>query len=306
MIRKLTSFASGWKPATANEYQLCHQLYGGSFMTHPDVLQFFQARLDCQPAYYIKRADNDRLLGAFCSWSGKNFALTGKTSKRLGVDRYSFNRDELILPLSPDLKIALPFKTKMLSSLNDKNTRNATFKLNSQRAICLAKGCGKGGFSSSTKSSRRRELNRFLNAGGEIVDQANFSPEQLATIYFELYEKRWGETPGYYQEMVDMLGSLRAMFFGHVLFLDGKPCAFQLITKAESPDWICFDYVNGGYDQLHDNFCPGTIVTWLNVKAAYDLCVSKDKVMRYSFGKPTAGYKDRWCYRSPLGRVLSL
>ncbi|MDW5499275.1 GNAT family N-acetyltransferase [Serratia proteamaculans] len=306
MIRKLTSFASGWRHATANEYKLCHQLYGGSFMTHPDVLQFFQARLDCQPAYYVKRTYDDRPIGAFCSWGGKDLALTGNMSKKIGIERYTFNRDELILPLSPDLKTTIPFKTKKLSSLNGNNTRNATFKLNSHRAICLAKGCGQGGFSSSTKNSRRRELNRFLNAGGEIVEQTQFTPEQLAAIYFELYEKRWGNRPGHYEEMVDMLSSLRSMFFGHVLFFDGKPCAFQLITKAESPDWICFDYVNGGYDQLHENFCPGTIVTWLNVKAAYDLCASQDKAMRYSFGKPTADYKDRWCYRSPLGRVLTI
>ncbi|MFO3875794.1 GNAT family protein [Serratia marcescens] len=86
----------------------------------------------------------------------------------------------------------------------------------------------------------------------------------------------------------------------------GQPCAFQLITRADSPEWICFDYVNGGYDREHNGFCPGTIVTWLNVRAAYELCEREGKEMRYSFGKPTEAYKDRWCERAPLGRTLSI
>ncbi|CCP02983.1 hypothetical protein BN439_1923 [Erwinia amylovora Ea644] len=63
--------------------------------------------------------------------------------------------------------------------------------------------------------------------------------------------------------------------------------------------------MNDEFDRLHNSFCPGTIVTWLNVNSAYDLSSSMGKAMRYSFGKPTAGYKERWCYRSPLGRVLA-
>ncbi|HHK5634261.1 TPA: Mig-14 family protein, partial [Serratia marcescens] len=53
-------------------------------------------------------------------------------------------------------------------------------------------------------------------------------------------------------------------------------------------------------------FCPGTIVTWLNVRTAYELCEREGKEMRYSFGKPTEAYKDRWCERAPLGRTLSI
>ncbi|MDP8748797.1 hypothetical protein QZQ38_10180 [Serratia marcescens] len=56
----------------------------------------------------------------------------------------------------------------------------------------------------------------------------------------------------------------------------------------------------------NNGFCPGTIVTWLNVRAAYELCEREGKEMRYSFGKPTEAYKDRWCERAPLGRTLSI
>ncbi|MEN4910762.1 GNAT family N-acetyltransferase [Erwinia amylovora] len=305
MVQKLTCFLSGWKHGTADDYNLCYNLYGGSFMTHPDVLSFLENRLDFRSTYFVKRDKNEKLLGGLCTWNKRNFAATDKDAQRAGIDFYPFNKDEIILPLCPDLKTSLPFKTKILSCINCGNTRNATLNYNSQRSICLAKGCGEGGYSSSTKSSRRRELKRFLNAGGEFVEQSHFSPEQLTLIYCDLFEKRWGRKPGNKSEMIDMISSLRKMFFGYVLLFDGKPCAFQLITKAESPKWICFDYVNGGFDRLHDSFCPGTIVTWLNVNSAYDLSSSMGKTMRYSFGKPTAGYKERWCYRSPLGRVLA-
>ncbi|AUX72504.1 GNAT family N-acetyltransferase [Erwinia pyrifoliae] len=306
MARTLTTFFSGWKHGTADDYNLCYNLYGGSFMTHPDVLSFLENRLNLKSTYFVKRDKDNKLLGGFCTWNNRSFAATGKDVQRSGIDFYPFNKDEIILPLGFDLKTSLPFKTKILSCINGDKTRNVTYKFNSQRSICLAKGCGESGFSSSTKNSRRRELKRFLNAGGEFRDQSQFSPEELTAIYCDLYEKRWGSKPGNKAEMLDMISVLREMFFGYVLLFDGKPCAFQLITKAESPEWICFDYVNGGLDRLHDSFCPGTIVTWLNVNSAYDLCTSMGKTMRYSFGKPTEGYKERWCYRSPLGRVISL
>jgi hypothetical protein len=76
--------------------------------------------------------------------------------------------------------------------------------------------------------------------------------------------------------------------------------------KAESPEWINFDYINGGYDTTYDSFCPGTIVTWVNVHTAYLLCESLGKKMRYSFGRPTADYKNRWCKTEPVGRILAL
>jgi len=305
MIRKLTALAAGWKIGTANDYHYCYNQYGGNFITHPDVLLFLEERLKSPLTYYIKTNKNNELIGSYCTWNQNQFAVTGKLAKQLGIDLYPFNKDEIILPLHTDLKTIIPCKTKMLSAINNNNIINATFKLNSQRTICLAKSCGEGGFSSTTKSSRRRELKRFINAGGEFIDQSAFSPEQLTAIFIELFEKRWGYPPANRAEMIDMLTSLRSMFFGYVLFFEGKACAFQLITKAESPNWICFDYINGGYDQTHDAFCPGTIVTWLNVSAADELCSSVGKTMRYSFGRPSAEYKDRWCYRAPLGRMLA-
>lgn len=306
MIRKLISYASGWREGTAEEYRKCYSLYGGSFVTHPDVLSFMQRQLNLHHKYYIKRGNNGSLLGGMCTNGKKEIAIVGHQSKKIGIDMFPFNKDEMILPISNCVKTVIPFRSKILSAINNRSTLNSTFSLNSQREICLAKTCGKGGYSSSTKNSRNRELKKFLNSGGEVVDQTLLTPIQLVDIYFELHAKRWGEEPGNKHQMIEMITSLREMIFGYVLFYNGQPCAFQLITRADSPEWICFDYVNGGYDREHNGFCPGTIVTWLNVRAAYELCEQEGKKMRYSFGKPTEAYKDRWCERAPLGRTLSI
>ncbi|PIJ49230.1 Mig-14 family protein [Erwinia sp. OLTSP20] len=296
---------SRWETGSAADYQQCHRLYGGSFVTHPQVLDFLHARFDCQPAFYVKRHTDGSPAGAFCSWSGAHLAGDGPITKKLAMEYYSFNKDELILPLHPDLRTFLPIKTKILSNINSKNIYNASVKLNSNRGICIAKGCDKAGFSSATKNSRNRELKHFIKAGGEIVDQSQYSPEELVSLYFELYEKRWQKNHANYNQLVDMISNLRPFFFGHVLLLNHQPCAFQLIMKAESPHWINFDYINGGYDPSFDTFCPGTVVTWLNIQSAYALCESSGKKMRYSFGRPTGDYKNRWCRTESVGRVIS-
>lgn len=44
------------------------------------------------------------------------------------------------------------------------------------------------------KQSKPR-AKKFLNSGGEVVDQALLTPVQIVDIYFELYAKRWGMNP---------------------------------------------------------------------------------------------------------------
>lgn len=265
-----------------------------------------QGQLNLRHKYYIRQGKHGSLLGGMCINVNNELAIVSRSSKKSGIDIFPFNKDEIILPISNRIKTVIPYRTKILSVINGRSTLNSTFSLNSQREICLAKTCGKGGYSSSTKNSRNRELKKFLNSGGEVVDQALLTPIELVDVYFKLYAMRWGEEPTNKRQTIEMITSLREMIFGYVLLFNGKPCAFQLITRADSPEWICFDYVNGGYDPEHNGFCPGTIATWLNVRSAYDLCEREGKDMRYSFGKPTEAYKDRWCERAPLGRTLSV
>lgn len=302
-MRNLIFKMAGWRKSKDSTYAECHKLFGGSVITHPDVLNFLHNRLPCNPDYYVKKDTDGRLLGALCTWDGKHLAGDAEFSKKI-ANAYPFSKDEIILPISSSEEYVIPFKSKYLSPINAQNVINSMISINSGRRICIAKGCGGSGYSSKTKNRRNSELNRFLNAGGDIFDQSEFSPEDLCEIYIELFYKRRGCKPDNVHEMLDALKNLRSFFFGHVLTLKGKPCAFQMITKAESPGWVSYDYINGGYDQIHDSFCPGTVVTWLNVKKAYDFSSMAGKELRYSFGKPTADYKERWCRTESLARLL--
>lgn len=217
MIRNLITCATGWAVDSAENYALCHNMYGGSFITHPDVLEFLHKRLDCFPAYYIKRDKHGALLGGFCTWKSTYLAGDSAITQEVGANHYSFNKDEITLPLHPALRTIVPFKTKLLSPINQHNVLNSSFRLNSGRGICIAKSCEKDGFSSKTKSRRNSELNKFLNAGGEIIEQSKISPENLTDIFCDLYEARWGHRPTNRVQLVDAIQHLRPLFFGHVL-----------------------------------------------------------------------------------------
>lgn len=305
MIVKIKAFLSGWEIGGKDEYADAYHMYGGSTATHPDILQFFHSKANCRPTYFIKRDSVGNLLGAYCAWGSLHLAGDTKARKIFSLEKYPLTCGEIALPISSTLKSLLPFKTKYLSSINS-NIINATYSLNSDRQIQLAKSCGKDGFSSKTKSRRNKELRDFIAAGGEIKDQSDFSDNELITIFSRLFSmRRKCEIQG-----VDYISSvicdLRHHMFGHVLLMHGEPCAFQFITQSESPEWLCFDFINSGFDPRFEKLSVGTIVTWLNVKSAYEICQSKGKNMRYSFGNPTFEYKDRWCHLSPVGRVLAL
>lgn len=300
---KIKSLLSGWEIGDKDQYAEAYHIYGGSTATHPDILQFFHDKAKCNPTYFIKRNSSDELIGACCAWGHRYLAGDTKARTNLCLEQYPLTCGEIALPLSSSLKHLVPFRTKYLSDLNN-NVINATYKLNSHRQIQLAKGCGQHGFRSKTKTKRNRELRDFIAMGGEVKDQSEFSADELTALYGELFLRRRKCELGNVDHVMSVISELRNHVFGHVLLMHGEPCAFQLVTQSESPAWVCFDFINSTFDPRLEKYSIGSIVTWLNVKAAYELCQSKNKLMRYSFGNPTAEYKKQWCYLSPVGRLL--
>lgn len=304
MIEKIKALLSGWEIGNKHDYADAYHIYGGSTATHPDILQFLHTKSNCDPTYFIKRNSTGSLLGAYCTWGHRYLAGDTKARKKFALEKYPLTCGEIVLPILSTLKPIIPFKTKYLSAINN-NAINATYSFNSNRQIQLAKGCGENGFSSKTKNRRKKELKDFIAAGGEIRHQSSFSNSELINIFLQLFEmRRKFEIQG-----VDYISSviceLRHHMFGHVLLMRGEPCAFQFITQSESPEWLCFDFINGGFDPRFEKLSVGTIITWLNVNSAYEICQAKEKSMRYSFGNPTFKYKERWCNLSPIGRLLA-
>lgn len=306
-MRSALSSLLGWESSTFEEYSACFNRFGGNFPTHPKTLSFLHARGKCKEQYWVKHNATGEPIGAFCSWDKKYLAGDAKAAETLNLNNYLLSRDELILPLSQEIRVALPFRSKWLSELHQKNIRNASFEHNSGRVICLAKSLqGEEGFSTKARKNRAREVKRFLDAGGTIEKQSAFSAEQLADIFTDLFKIRWNKIPAERDVLIDIFRHFSDMLFGHVLFFKGQPCAYQFILQTDSPDWICFDFVNGGVDTSLSELSPGTVLTWLNVQEANQIAIEQQKQMRYSFGKDTAGYKDIWCIKRKIGRMISV
>jgi len=83
------------------------------------------------------------------------------------------------------------------------------------------------------------------------------------------------------------------MIFGHVLFIDDKPCAIDLILYGESDNAVYFDVPNGGVDTRFSNLSPGSVIMWKNIQSAREFCYQKNKPMRFSIG----ALDERWTYK---------
>lgn len=81
-MRNLIFNMAGWRKSKDSTYAECHKLFGGSVITHPDVLNFLHNRLPCNPDYYVKKDTDGRLLGALCTWDGKHLAGDAEFSKK--------------------------------------------------------------------------------------------------------------------------------------------------------------------------------------------------------------------------------
>ncbi|PHM62389.1 GNAT family N-acetyltransferase [Xenorhabdus ishibashii] len=294
-MEKLKSLFSGWKECSFEQYKEAHALFGGCTLAHPNIIKFLDKHLDEQFCFYIKKTD-PAIQGAYFSF--KNNKLIEKMQSR-----YPVSYDEIIFPIAADAKLFLPVKSKRLSVIHKNNFINTSFhSLLSKRKVCLIKDS----FSYKTRRNRSNEINKFRRAGGEIRPSSEFSAEDLVDIYIDLYQKRWDYSHSEEQKkhLLEIYTELREHIFGNVLLINGKPCAYDLVLWADSPKWVSFDAINGGYDPEYAHLSVGSILMWVNTQEAKALCQQRDKTMRYSLGNPTLEYKSRWCETLPLGKVI--
>ncbi|WP_160620722.1 GNAT family N-acetyltransferase [Mixta intestinalis] len=295
---------SGWEEASAADYQRAYLRYGGNFSTHPEVLAIQSQQLKVNQRYFVKTTRLGEIKGALCVWNNQFIANDYATANIVSTADLPIARDELILPLAADEKFFLPFNSKILSACHRQQIINTTYRVNAGRTLCLAKSVAQ--FSAKTRQTRKKELRKFLLQGGEVLPIQQFSADDVSMIYAELFFKRRNRKIEKSDEQRDFLRQIKPHIFGNILFFNGNPCAIQLIMKAESERHITYDYINIGLDPALSALSPGTIITWLNVQQADSECQHKGKAMRFSFGRPTVDYKNRWCYQEPVGRILTL
>lgn len=294
---------SGWEEADALTYRQIYTRLGGNTSTHPDLLNIQHELFNIPHRYMIKTDSRGDITGAICVWKDLFLANDSSTWELTKKKALPIPRDELILPLNKSEKFIIPYRTKILSSIHNANIKNSSYKCNSEREICIAKRLSE--FTSKSRQTRQREVKKFIASGGGVKSISDFSASDAMDIYDELFYMRRGLHTKDLEINKALLRDYPDKFFGMILTHDEKPCAMQVIIKAETQMNICFDYINIGYDTNYKSLCLGTVLTWLNLKAAAEFCEKKNKTMRFSFGKPTFPYKARWCHQEPLGRIIT-
>lgn len=289
----------GWEDAGPETYAAAYQRFGGSFITHPDVLARLSGLLDL-PLTFVARFDNGEVIGALPLW-GKHIAGTKSAMRKSGRrDWVDMGNPEVILPLSRKHRFTLRYRVKFLS---EKNREQLPAARALPYSIGLSKSYRNGEFSCKFKSNQRRKKRLLEEAGGRIHSLAALSSEEIAEAYIHLSRRRWNCNPEGYERLATTLETFRQYRAGHIVTLDEQPLAVQLLYYAESPDWVSFEYVNGGVEPEAKQLAPGIVLTYTNTAWAEEYAASKGKALRYSFGKMDEDYKQEWCNPVPVYQV---
>lgn len=287
----------GWRTIDASTYADVWQRYGGSVATHPEVVARLAPLADI-PVRYLGWETQGELVAAIPCW-GRHLALSKDVLKKAGKrGLFDLGNAEVILPIAADARVPVRQRMRYVSELN----AAAVSTLREQpEGLALAREPEQ--YSKKFRYNQRREQRLLEEAGGSLRPMLDFSPAEQATMYAELFQRRWSfEAPGkaHLQEVFELL---REFMTGSVVFLEGQPTAIQVLYWVEAPQWVSVEYINGGVDPQQRDFSPGSVLSFVNTQAAWAQARALGKPLRYSFGRADREYKDRWCNRVPVFQV---
>lgn len=284
----------GWTPIDAAAYAQAWQRFGGSVATHPLVIERLAALADI-PVRYLGWEQDGVLQAAIPTW-GRSLALSKDVLKSHGKKGlFDLGNAELILPAAAGAQVPLRHRGRYLSELNA--GRFSTLKAQPES---LAMARAPEDLSKKFRYNQRRELRLLEEAGGVVRPVSDFSSVELARMYCDLFQRRWGFAATGAERMADVIELLRELLIGSVLFLNDAPIAIQLVYRVEAPEWISVEYVNGGVDPETRDFSPGSVLSFLNTQSAWEHARAANKPLRFSFGRADREYKDRWCNPVPV------
>ena len=284
----------GWSPVDASTYATAWQRFGGSVATHPLVVERL-ADLAGIPVRYLAWEQDGEVKAAIPTW-GRDLALSKDVLKRHGKKGlFDLGNAEIILPAAVDSQAPLRHRARYLSALNE--GRFSGIKLQAEQ---LAMARTPEELSKKFRYNQRRELRLLEEAGGVVRPISDFDAGQIAAMYRDLFQRRWGFPATGAERLDEVLERLRELLIGSVLLLDDKPIAIQLVYRVEAPEWISVEYVNGGVDPETKAFSPGSVLSFLNTQAAWEDARARSKPLRFSFGRADREYKDRWCNPVPV------
>lgn len=298
MRNKFIKMAFHWEECSFAEYAQAYAEFGGNTISNPMVLDYISKTYNIDDKYYIHRSNDGSYDAAICTW-GKSIAGDKNVARQYGIE-IPVAFDEIIIPhKSLSQKLVIPFGAKTLSKNNSPIVVNAMTKLNSGREICIVKPI-KG----KSRQTLNRQLNQFLGKGGKVHKISDISTDRFHDIYSSLFFER-RHKPAENEQTRHFLNNVNGILFGSYLSLNDEPCAAQFITKTEDATTVYLDYINSGRNMNVTEFSIGTICMWENIKSAYEYAEQVNKKLRFSFGKPTHDYKDRFCVRHKLMRTIA-
>lgn len=295
MLNRLQSWRErGWVTLDAAAYAAAWQRFGGSVATHPVVIERL-ADLARIPVRYLGWEHDGELQAAVATW-GRDLALSKEALKRHGKKGlFDLGNAELILPAAEDAQAPLRHRGRYLSELN--SGRVAGLRAQTE-ALAMARA--PEDLSKKFRYNQRRELRLLEEAGGLVRPVMEFSSMQLAAIYCDLFQRRWGFPATGAAHLAEVLERLRELLVGSVIFLNDAPIAVQLIYQVQAPRWVSVEYINGGVDPNMRDFSPGSVLSFLNTQAAWEYARAQGKALRFSFGRADREYKERWCSPVPV------
>ncbi|MBC3479271.1 antimicrobial resistance protein Mig-14 [Pseudomonas sp. SWRI59] len=295
MLNRIQAFRErGWQVIDAKAYAEAWARFGGSVATHPRVVEQL-AELAQIPVRYLGWLQDGELKAAIPTW-GRHLALSKDVLKRAGKKGlFDLGNAEIILPAAADASAPLRHAARYLSELNQ--GRFTGLKAQTEQ---LAMARAHEDLSKKFRYNQRRELRLLEEAGGVVRPISDFDAGQIAAMYRDLFQRRWGFPATGAERLAEVLERLRELLIGSVLLLDDKPIAIQLVYRVEAPEWVSVEYVNGGVDPETKAFSPGSVLSFLNTQAAWEDARARNKPLRFSFGRADREYKDRWCNPVPV------
>lgn len=287
----------GWHPISAEEYRAAWLRWGGSVATHPDVVERL-SDLAGIAVHYLGCSAGGELTAAIATW-GRHLALSKAVlnqQKKRGV--FDLGNAEVILPQAANATISVRHKGQYISELHAERISTLTEQ---KEGLALAREPEQ--YSKKFRYNQRRELRLLQEQGGVTVPVSSLSAAERAQMYTALFEKRWDFAVPGKDHLTDVFKLLDEFMVGSFITVDDIPAAFQVLYRAESPEWISVEFINGGVDPAYNAMSPGSVLNYVNTQAEWEYARKLDKPLRYSFGRADREYKDRWCNRFAVYEV---
>jgi len=287
----------GWTPISARDYSDAWQRWGGSVATHPDVVRLLSELANIQTEY-LGWFVQCELRAAIPVW-GRHIALSKAVLKQQKKRRFfDLGNAEIILPQASNSQYILRHKARYLSELHAGHIASLTQQ---KEGLALAREPEQ--YNKKFRYNQRREQRLLEESGGQILPVSELTSAEQATMYSDLFAKRWDfDAPGK-EHLAEVFSLLRPFMSGSFITIDDQPAAFQVLYRVESPSWISVEYINGGVDPQFNDRSPGSVLSFVNTQAEWTFAREQDKPLRYSFGRADREYKDRWCNTVPVFEV---